>query len=108
MLSVKWRHFKRQFFPLQRAPRGRKTPSGCFRKLLLDRFSRILVTQAWGNDAGMGRGHALSFEAGEADPGGQARSPVRTVGRGPRVSCFPSEEGGSSGGGSDPNNNGSC
>lgn len=53
----------------------------------------------------MGRGDGLSCEAGEADPWGEARSPVRTVflsglwAWGPRASYFPYGERGSSGAG---------
>lgn len=55
LLSIKWRHFKGQLFSPQRAPRGGKTPSEGFRKLL-DRDSTILVVQACGNEGGMGEG----------------------------------------------------
>lgn len=43
----------------------------------LERYSRILVTLACGNEKGVESWDMLSFDAGEADPCRGARSPVR-------------------------------
>ena len=62
-------------------------------KLLLDRSSGILVTQACGNEEGVGRGDGLSFEVDGARPTyrnkEQGHVPLRTMGMGSQGPLLP-------------------
>lgn len=70
LLSVKWRLFKGwSSFP--------QAPVECFRKLFLDRYLGILVTQVCGDEEEVGSRNELSFKVGQGDPCRGTRNPVR-------------------------------